>query len=176
VIRRFALLLLALWSFLAGASDGTIPREVQLAPGSSTVAIRTYGLGLFPLDGRFGRFDGVLSYDPDDRTRCRVVLHVDVASLVMSPGAMTGTVLGPDFLDAAHFPTLAYDGACAPDGMAGALTMHGVTRSFALTLDWHHNVVEAVGRLRRADWGMTARPLLGGRFVRIMVKLNLGER
>ncbi|HTW69130.1 MAG TPA: YceI family protein [Acetobacteraceae bacterium] len=176
MIGRLALLLLALWSFPAAAYGGTMAREIPLAPDSSSVAIRAYGLGLVPFDGRFARFHGVLRYDPDDHARCRVALQVDVASLAMAQSAMTATVLGPDFLDAGRYPALAYEGACGRDGIAGALTMHGVTRPFGLTLDWRRNAVEGVGRLRRADWGMTARPFLAGRFVRITVTVGLGER
>lgn len=175
MIKRLGLLLLALWSFPAAASDGTLAREVPLAPGGSTVAIRIFGLGLLPFDGRFGRFQGVLRYDPDNHARCSVALQVDVASLSMSSDAMTETVSGPDFLNAARYPALIYEGACGPDGMAGALTMHGVTRPLGLALDWNGDAVEAVGRLRRADWGMTARPLLGGKSVRITVKVRLGR-
>ena len=47
--------------------------------------------------------------------------------------------------------------------------MHGVTRPFTLSLDWNPDGVVAEGRLVRADWGMTAMPLLGGRTVRIRV-------
>jgi polyisoprenoid-binding protein YceI len=68
---------------------------------------------------------------------------------------------------------MAYDGTCGPEGLTGMLTMHGVTRPFALTLDWGKPAVTAVGRLRRADWGMTARPLLGGTTVRITVTVPL---
>ncbi|HUB47868.1 MAG TPA: YceI family protein [Acetobacteraceae bacterium] len=173
MIGRLALLLLALCSLPAAASDGAFSREVPLAPGSSSVAVRVYGLGLLPFDGQFARLHGVLRYDPDDHARCSVALQVDVASLSMSSDAMTTTVLGPDFLDAVHYPALSYEGACGPGGMAGALTMHGVTRPFGLALDWDRNAVAAVGRLRRADWGMTARPLLGGRFVQITVRVRL---
>lgn len=147
--------------------------SVELLPERSTVAFRAYGFGLLPLDGQFARFHGRFSYDPDAPAHCAVTLQADVASLAMTPAAAGGTVLGPDFLDAAQFPVLAYDGACGPDGLTGQLTMHGVTRPFTLTLDWRAAAVTAVGRLRRADWGMTRRPLLGGSTVRITVKVPL---
>jgi polyisoprenoid-binding protein YceI len=100
-------------------------------------------------------------------------LQVDVGSLTMTTASMSEMVLGPDFLDAARYPALAYDGACNAEGLTGQLTMHGVTRPFALTLDRQAGAVTAVGRLPRADWGMTARPLLGGSTVRIEVTVPL---
>lgn len=149
---------------------------VTLSPGDSTVAFRAYGLGLLPLDGHFTRFHGQFSYDPHDPARCAVALQVDVASLEMGSASVGETILGPDFLDAARFPTLTYDGACGTQGMAGQLEMHGVTRPFALALDWRPDAVTAEGRLRRAEWGMTARPLLGGSTARITVTVPLPPR
>ena len=146
--------------------------SVALTPGSSTVAFRAYGLGLFPLDGQFARFHGRFTYDPAAPAHCSVMLQVDVPSLAMDP-TYGGMVLGPEFLDAARFPGLAYQGTCDADAMNGLLTMHGVSRPFALTLDRGRNEVTAVGSLRRADWGMTARPLLGGSTVRITVTVPL---
>ncbi len=147
--------------------------SVELLPGRSSVGFRAYGFGLLPLDGQFTRFHGRFSYDPDAPTHCSVTFQVDVASLAMTPARFGEMVLGPDFLDAARFPALAYDGACGPGGLAGLLTMHGVTRPLTLTLDRRADAVVAVGRLRRADWGMTARPLLGGSTVRVTVTVPL---
>jgi polyisoprenoid-binding protein YceI len=147
--------------------------SVELSPGHSTVGFRAYGFGLLPLDGQFTQFRGRFTYDPDAPSHCSVTLQAGVASLAMTPETAGETVLGPDFLDAARFPTLAYDGACSPEGLTGVLTMHGATRPFTLTMDWRAAGVTAVGRLRRADWGMTARPLLGGSTVRITVTVPL---
>ena len=83
------------------------------------------------------------------------------------------TMIGPDFMDAASFPILSYTGICEPKGLSGMLAMHGVTRPFALSVDWGRDAVVAEGRLLREDWGMTARPLLGGRTVRIKVAVPL---
>ena len=146
---------------------------IDLLPNSSKVAFRAYGFGLFPLDGNFTRFQGRFTYDPAAASHCSVTLQADVASLDMTPSTAGETVRGPDFLDAARFPMLAYQGACGPDGLTGQLTMHGVTRPFTLTLDRRADAITAVGRLLRADWGMTARPLLGGSTVRITVTVPL---
>jgi polyisoprenoid-binding protein YceI len=60
------------------------PRRIRLGPPDSEVAFRAYGLGLLPIDANFTRFEGWLTYDPDDRRSCRVELSVQVASLVTS--------------------------------------------------------------------------------------------
>ncbi len=155
------------------ASAVASPRRIQLTPADSQVAFRAYGMGLLPIDASFSRFDGWLIYDPDNKTSCQVGLHVEVASLVTGDPSIRDTIVGPGFMDATSFPGLSYTGECQADGVRGDLLMHGVTRAFTLSLDWRPDTVVAEGRLVRAEWGMTARPLLGGRTVRIRVTVPL---
>lgn len=131
-------------------------------------------MGLLPIDASFTRFDGWLTYDPADRGACRVELHVQVASLVTEDASLRGTIVGPDFMDAGAFPALTYAGTCEAGGVGGMLAMHGINRPFALSLTWSGDGVVAEGRLLRADWGMTAMPVVGGRTVRIRVAVPLG--
>jgi polyisoprenoid-binding protein YceI len=126
--------------------------RVDLVSGPSAVDIRIYRLGLFPLDGQFARFHGWLTYDPANHTDCRVQLRVDVTGLTMPSSVMRERILGPEFLDAARYPTFAFDGACTRAGVAGDLALHGVTHPFMLALDWHPASVTAIGSLRRAAW------------------------
>lgn len=147
--------------------------RVALTPQDGTVGIRAYKLGLFPLDGTFHRFHGWLTYDPARRDACHVELDVEVASLAVPSPDMQQRVLGPDFLDAVHYPSLVFQGACQGANLDGRLAMHGVTRPFALAVDWHIRSVDAVGNLRRGDWGMQALPVLAGPTVRIDVSVHL---
>ncbi|HLJ05214.1 MAG TPA: YceI family protein [Acetobacteraceae bacterium] len=149
------------------------PRRIAIAPPSSGVDFRAYKLGLVPLDGSFRAFSGWLSYDPENRGRCEVHLMVDAASLAVPESAMRNVVAGPDFLDVARYPSLTYSGTCSGDNVEGMLNMHGVTAAFPLALRWSADGVSAEGRLVRADWGMTALPLLAGRTIRIRVVISL---
>lgn len=149
--------------------------QVELTPPQTTVAIRTYGLGLLPLDGHFTGFHGTLRYDPDDHAHCSVALDIDAASLEMGAAPLGAMMRGPGFLDVTQYPKLSYQGTCDADDVSGQLTMHGVRRPFALMLAWAAHDLTATGRLQRADWGMTARPLLGGHTVRIQVTLPLAR-
>jgi polyisoprenoid-binding protein YceI len=169
---RATLALAVLVAWLASTAQAA-PRRIQLGPPESEVAFRAYGLGLMPIDARFTRFDGWLSYDPDDRASCRVELRVQVASLAAEDASLRGKIIGPDFMDAAAYPLLTYAGTCAASGLGGTLAMHGVTRPFELSLNWNRDGVVAEGRLLRAEWGMTAMPVLGGRTVRIRVTVPL---
>jgi polyisoprenoid-binding protein YceI len=149
------------------------PRRVQFGPPTSEVAFRAYGLGLLPIDASFTRFEGSLTYDPDDTASCRVELRVQVASLTIGDTSLRDRMTGPEFMDAAAFPMLTYAGTCEANGLGGLLAMHGVTRPFGLSLNWDRDGVVAEGRLLRADWGMTALSVLGGRTVLIRVTVPL---
>ena len=169
-------------SLLAGAICASLattvqasPRQVILAPPSTEVAVRAYGMGLLPFDGTFARFHGSLTYDPDDHSTCKVDLTIEAASLAMANTTVHDNMVGPDFLDVARFPTLTYTGACQAEGLAGMLALRGVTRPFQLALEWSPGRVVAEGHLIRADWGMTAMPFVAGRTVRIQVSVQLAQ-
>jgi polyisoprenoid-binding protein YceI len=169
MIRLIPLLLMP---FLAAATDSA-PDRLVLTPPGTVVRFRAYGLGLFPLNGNFTRFDGVMTYHHDARTVCRVTLRVEVASLAMFDPSVRDEILGPEFMDAVHFPTLEFSGTCQSGGLAGTLAMHGVSRPLVLDLTWDDGAVTAEGQMRRAEWGMTAKPFLGGSTVRIAVEATL---
>jgi polyisoprenoid-binding protein YceI len=149
--------------------------RAEFTPPATQVSIRLYGMGFMPLDGNFTRFAGWLTYDPAQRGACQVELRVDASSLTMSSATLRDEVAGPEFMDVGRYPNLSYAGACTDDGIEGQLTMHGITHPFALALRHEGTRLVAEGRLRRADWGMTARPLVGGSTVRIQVSLPRPE-
>lgn len=153
------------------------PVTLRLEPGSTEIAFRAYGMGFLPIDGTFGRFSGTLRLDPADPAACAIEVEADVASLAMPDPAMTADALGPDLLDAPRFPRFAYRGECrggtgggAPNAapvLHGALSLHGVTRPLAFQVSREGGRFVATAMMRRAEWGMGARPLLAGPEVRI---------
>jgi polyisoprenoid-binding protein YceI len=157
----------------AGRVADAATLRIEFGPPASEVAFRAYGLGLLPIDASFTRFDGWLVYDPDDVAACQVELRVEVTSLVTADPAVRNTMVGPDLMDAAAFPTLSYVGTCDGRGLGGTLTMHGIARAFTLSLSWSPSGVVAEGRLLREEWGMTGLPLFAGRTVRIRVAVPL---
>lgn len=143
--------------------------QTNLSPSASAVELRSYGFGLLPFDGKFSRFHGWLRYDPANPGACQVVLEIEAGSLTMSSETVRERITGPEMMDVARFPDLAFHGACEGDIVAGALTMHGQTHPFNLDIVRSAGMIEATGRLRRAEWGVGGSPLLGGSTVRIRV-------
>jgi polyisoprenoid-binding protein YceI len=140
------------------------------APGSS-VELRTYGFGLIPLDGTFTRFQGWLRYDPANPRVCQVLLEIEAGSLAMSSESIRDRIIGPDMMDVARFPDLAFHGTCHGDAVVGDLTMHGQTHPFTLDYTRSGGTIVSTGRLERAEWGITGSPLVGGSTIRIKVSI-----
>jgi polyisoprenoid-binding protein YceI len=169
-VRLAVLLALVLLSGTARAETRNLP----LDPAHAEVGFRTYAFGMVPMDGTFSRFSGVLVIDPAAPGTCRVDISVEVASLHMPDPAIRDDVLSPNLLDAVHFPTLAYSGACAGDGVIeGVLTLHGVARPLRLTVAREAAKYRADASLRRREWGITGRPLMAGSTVRIRVSTSI---
>jgi polyisoprenoid-binding protein YceI len=145
--------------------------QVSLTPPSVQVEFRAYGLGLIPFDGKFTRFHGWLRYDPRRPEACQVVLEIDAASLAMSNEAVRDVIAGPEFMDVARLPELAFHGECLGDVIAGSLLLHGENHPFSLDLTRTAQTMTATGKLQRAQWGMTARRFTAGSTIRIRVEI-----
>jgi polyisoprenoid-binding protein YceI len=165
------LLLLLLATVVTAAEPA--PRQLEISPHSSEVAFRAYKLGLLPIDGQFTRFAGWLSLERETPASCRVELRVEVASLKTEDPSMAQVVTGPELMDAARFPFLWFVGRCQGQNIGGELAMHGLKRPCELSLEWRPDAVIAEGHIVRADWGISAMPLLAGKTVRIRVSVPL---
>ncbi len=144
-----------------------------IGPASGRVEMRAYGLGLFPADGNFTRFHGVMRYDPAQPKACQVMLEIDPSSLRMATEAMTEQVTGARFLDTQRYPAMEFNGTCHNDVIAGELSLHGQTHPFELDLQHDGRQLTATGRLYRRQWGIDADPITVGATIRIRVELTL---
>ncbi len=162
---------LLLLPLIAAVPAGAAP--LSLMPPVSRVELRAYGLGLIPFDGRFTRFHGwIRGADPASPKACQIVLEIEAASLEMPRETVRDGITGPEFMDVARFPDLAFHGACEGDSLTGSLLLHGETHPFTLDFESSRsaNTLVLSGKLRRAEWGMTARPFTVGSSVRIRVE------
>ena len=160
---------LLLWS----APGRALTTTVELAPSTTSIGLTVWGMGVFPLRGRFGRFAGVLSVDPAVPGACRVQIDVAAASLRMDDGRLTPAALGPRLLDAGRYPALRYGGKCDATAASGALTLHGVTHPVTLRLQRNGAVITAGGTLLRGMFGVDGYPGLVGRHVEMRIRVTL---
>lgn len=164
--------LIGLW-FIAGCClscalpAAAATRTLLLGPGSAQINFRAYGFGIVPLDGAFARFTGSLILDTANPASCQADIHAEAASLQMSDPDMTRDALGPDLLDVSRHPAFIFNGSCGDGQIRGTLLLHGISRPLTLDVTRTNDQWVATGRMRRADWGMGARPLVAGPEIRI---------
>jgi polyisoprenoid-binding protein YceI len=113
-----------------------------------------FALGLLPVPGHFQQFAGTITWRPNRPHPCLVDILVQVASLHMDDPDQQREATSAIMLDAAGHPTMHFAGACQGSLVVGRLSMHGVTRPFAVT--WHQTAKEIAGNgaLRRTDYGV----------------------
>jgi polyisoprenoid-binding protein YceI len=159
---------------LAPTLAAAAPRTLPLAPPNAALAIRAYGMGFMPLEARFARFTGTLTYDPAQHGQCVARLTAQVDSITTDNAAIRDTMLSAEFLDAARFPTLSFTGVCtSSDAAEGHLTLRGVTHPLDAALEWTPHGLVTKADIRRALWGMDARPLMVGPVIRIRLTAAL---
>jgi len=90
--------------------------------------------------GGFTDFSGSIAYDPARPAATKIEGTIQVASIDTRNAQRDGHLTGPDFLDAAKYPTITFKSteAAARDGhlmVTGDFTMHGVTRQVTLMVE-----------------------------------------
>jgi polyisoprenoid-binding protein YceI len=125
-----------------------IPLAVAHARGADDYAIDTMHagvafkishLGLSWVQGRFDRFAGGFTLDPDDPNRCSFAMTINADSVDTNNQKRDDHLRSPDFFNVKQFPTIAFKSTSVkaiPDGyqVAGDLTLHGVTRPITLAV------------------------------------------
>jgi len=157
---------------LAFAARGA-ERQVPLAPPTARIGYTVYAFGLLPISGSFDRFRGVLTEDPGKPFDCRVEVTVDIDSLRMDDPDRRWRTLGPDMFDAAHYPTMRFAGRCAPQSIAGTLTLHGVSRPVTFATHREGSQVICTGTVARRDFGIVGMGGMVAPYVHIRLSVHL---
>lgn len=149
------------------------PRKFTLDPEHTSITFFTHHLGFADIAGMFLESEGSFTFDEAARTLSDLRIVVKTASVFTNHAARDEHLRGPDFLNAAEFPEMVFEGRNAqPLGngrgrVEGDLTLLGVTRpiTFEATLnksgnypfgDGHYAIgIDATGAFRRSEFGMT---------------------
>lgn len=148
-------------------------------PDHTQIEFAVSHMGFTTYFGRFSGASGRLDLDPAAPAAIRLAVRVPAASISTTSDALNGMLRGPQWLDAARFPEIAFRSTrVIPAGagraeVQGELTLHGVTRPLTLQvrfqgagtnpLDNRYTVgFAATGRIRRSEFGITTYvPLVG---------------
>jgi polyisoprenoid-binding protein YceI len=164
---------LLLLSFLvlgaASASAATTTYNVDPDHTHPSFEVDHFG-GVSTWRGTFKKTTGTITLDTAAKTGTVDVI-IDAASVDLAHDKLNEHVTSPEILDVAKFPTAEYKGKFVefangvPKTIAGELTLHGVTKPVALTLNSfkcfdnpllkkHVCGADASGTFNRADFGV----------------------
>src|SRR5581483_2212546 len=95
------------------------------------------------VSGEFKDYDGTFSFDPAKPESGKVDVTIQAASISTDNEMRDHHLQSPDFFDAAKFPTLTFKSTSVAKGdsdnkykVTGDLTIHGVTKSVVLDVDY----------------------------------------
>ncbi|MGA1343648.1 MAG: YceI family protein [Hyphomonas sp.] len=128
--------------------------DYALDKAHASILFKIDHLGYSTYVGRFERFDASLSGDPESPETATVSAIVDISSLDIANPEFAAELLGPDWFDAATYPTASFrtsgldvTGVNQAD-IRGDLTLRGKTREVTLKARLNGS---AYDRLRGAD-------------------------
>jgi len=164
----------------------------NIDPSHTTAAFAVRHLMISTVRGHFSKVAGTVRIDERDLARSQIDVTIDANSIESRDANRDAHLRSPDFLDVAKYPTLTFRSTEIEEGRDGALlvkgdlTIRGVTRPIALTVDsltpptktpWGTTVrgVSATGKLNRKDFGLVWNTVLeaGGVAVGDEVKLTI---
>lgn len=111
--------------------------------------------------GDFSKLTGTLNIDDKDITKSSVEATIDVNSINTREPKRDAHLKGPDFFDAAQFPTLTFKSKKVESlgsgklKVTGDLTIHGVTKPAVFDVELSPEVKDPMGNLKRGATATT---------------------
>jgi len=106
----------------------------------ASINLKIAHLGFSWLTGRFNKFSGDFSYDPEAPEKARISLSIDPASIDSNHAERDKHLRGKDFLHTGKFPEAGFVSTSYkenPDGsgnLTGDFTLRGVTRPITISV------------------------------------------
>jgi polyisoprenoid-binding protein YceI len=165
---------LAIMATAPGAAAPTAPltpvAAAQALPAGRYVLEKSHAKLLWSVDhmgfsdyyGRFDAFDATLTLDPKAPAKSVLTVTIDMASVDSDITALDDTLKGPQWLDAAKFPTATFRSTgVTPAGagrarVAGLLTLHGVTKPVTLDVRLHGAGMNPLAKAETIGFDATA--------------------
>ncbi len=176
--RLAAALIAALLLSLPARPAAAEPAKYVIDPAHFTVALKVRHIGYYDLIGLFTDASGSFTFDEKNPAVRDIAVTVKTGSFFSGHRKRDDHIRSPDFLNAQEFPEMTFVGKSAePTGprsgkIQGMLTLRGVTKPLTLNVTWIKSGeypigggvfggkpyvigINATGRLKRSDFGMT---------------------
>ncbi len=135
----------------------------KLVTDQSSIAFTSKQMGV-PVDGKFGKFDAQINFDPKQPANSKIAFTVDIGSAAIGDAETVRELRKPTWFDMAKFPTATFQSTSAKalgNGkfeVTGNLTIKGkakpVTAIVQLTQKANITNVEGNFNLKRLDFSL----------------------
>lgn len=139
-------------------------------PAHTTIGFSARYMGLTTVRGQFEKFEGTIELDPDDLTKTRGQVEVDMASVNTNDETRDGHLRSPDFFDVENHPKMVFEPTSVTKvdedtyKVKGNLTIRGETREVEFDYEHSGEGKDAYGKkklggrltgtIKRSDWGL----------------------
>lgn len=154
------------------AQEAVQTGNYTLDPTHASLTFTISHFGISDYLGRFNTIDGTMDFDEANPEGARMSLTAQIDSLDVNNDSFAKTLIGPEWFDAAAYPTAVFtvDGVSVtgPETAVanGTLTLRGVTQPVSFDVKFLGALknpltrkytlgFEATGRIKRSDFGMT---------------------
>jgi polyisoprenoid-binding protein YceI len=142
--------------------------DIDVQGAHAFINFKVSHLGYSWVTGRFNKFDGNFSYDPDNLAASTLAVKIDTTSFDSNHAQRDKHIRGDDFLDAGEFPEASFvsksiEGEGDNFIIHGDFTMKGMTKPLAIRAKkigegkdpWggYRAGFEGTAELNMADWG-----------------------
>ena len=152
------------------------PETFTIDQTHSNVVFMINHLGYSNMIGQFQDYDGEFTFDPEDPSAAKVSFTIQAGSIDTDHAKRDEHLAGPDFLNAAEYPTITFESTGVETTgesrgkLIGDLTMHGQTHEIALDVTFNKMApnplpqyddiltagFSARGTIQRSKWGVDA--------------------
>ncbi len=155
---------------LAGVTPA-LTAEYEIDEAHSAVTFQVKHMTISKVKGSFGDFVGTFNFTEDQPASWQVNATIQIASVDTGNQKRDEHLRGDDFFDAAKYPTMVFKStgvkmANATEGkLLGELTMHGVTKTIELDLEYNGSIIDpwgneragfsVTGKIKRKNWGLS---------------------
>lgn len=122
-------------------ASSTAAAQLAIDTGHSSLVFRVMHMNTAWVYGRFNAFDGKVTYDAADPTKCAVEFEVDATSVDTGSNGRDDHLRNSDFFDAKQFPKITFKSTgvkAAGEGrmeVTGDLTLRGHTEKITFEIE-----------------------------------------
>lgn len=137
----------------------------KLDPTHSDFTFKVRHMMISNVKGSFTDFSVVIETEDDSFKNAKSSVIIQAASIATHNNDRDNHLKSADFLDVENYPTITFEGTNDSGQVTGELTIHGVTKTVSLEVDFNGTNIDPYGstragfsfegKINRKDFGLT---------------------